>query len=121
MLGGAVGPVSGDDVEFTRLARAVLRGSILLPGTHGERCLGEKGETWPFPGSVCWCLGCCWRMCGDSTEAIWGCKQSTWEVCSRFILLLRETQPLLRRGVSSRMVLGNVLVLKVKTSGAAPL
>lgn len=34
---------------------------------------------------------------------------------------LGETQPLLRRGVSSRMVLGDVLVLEVKTSGAAPL
>lgn len=34
---------------------------------------------------------------------------------------LGETQPLLRRGVSSWMVLGDVLVLEVKTSGAAPL
>lgn len=42
MLGGAAGAVWGDDAEFTHLVCAVLRGSVLFPGAHGERCLGEK-------------------------------------------------------------------------------
>lgn len=122
MLGGAVGPVLGDDAEFTRLVRAVLRGSILLPGTHGERCLGEKGETWPFPGE---CVLVPWLLLED----VWGQHrgdlglqaEQLGSVFPFYFAPLGETQPLLRRGVSSQMVLGDVLVLEVKTSGAAPL
>lgn len=60
------------------------------------------------------CVGIAQRRFGAASRALGKCVPVLF-------FLLGETQPLLRRGVSSQMVLGDVLVLEVKTSGAAPL